>query len=162
MSFISVDPSSGTKIKALVAKLAKFANVLADDAVDAAAQSALETMQEYAEQKSVTRKAAYGRSFFTAKQQRYFFWALKNGIIDVPYHRTNTLKGGWRIEGKGRNARVTNSVPYAGLVMGDGQQSRMHQMIGWETPKVRMQGKTEKLVRRVVDAVNKLIKKLGL
>ena len=33
----------------------------------------------------VSRLQAYGKSFFTLKQQRYFFWALRKGIIKVPY-----------------------------------------------------------------------------
>lgn len=51
--------------------------------------------------KYVSRKAAYGRSFFSDKQRRYFFAALKDGRIDTPYRRTGTLRGSWSASRQG-------------------------------------------------------------
>lgn len=33
--------------------------------------------------------------FKSAKQRRYFFWALKQGVITVPYHREGKLGQSW-------------------------------------------------------------------
>lgn len=162
MSFIGVDPSAGTKIKALTAKLAKFTDLSADTAVQSSAEETLKAMQEYAEEKRVTRKEAYGVSFFTPRQRRFFFWAKNNGIINVPYNRTNTLKRGWAIVRAGtKQAKVVNFVSYADTVMGQGQ-NRMHKLIGWQTVEERQRGAVEKFVRRIGNDLQKLVKKLGL
>ena len=71
--------------------------------------------------------------FVSEKQRRYFFWALKEGIITVPYRRTRTMA-------KAVNRRVRpitggaqgivgvnqNIAPYSRFVMDDRYQSRMH------------------------------------
>lgn len=36
--------------------------------------------------------------FKSEKQRRYFFWALREGIIQVPYQRTGTYGRAWNIE----------------------------------------------------------------
>ena len=162
MSFIGVDPSAGTKLKALIAKLSKFTDLGADAAVQTSAEETLKAMQEYADEKSVSRREAYGVSFFTAKQRRFFFWALNNGIINVPYRRTNTLKRGWTIvRANTKQAKVVNFVSYADLVMGQGQ-NRMHKLIGWQTVEERQRGAVEKSVRRIYSELQKLVKKMGL
>lgn len=117
--------------------------------------------------KYVTRKAAYGKSFFTAKQQRYFFWALKNGVIDVPYNRTGTLSAGWKVRynlGAGY-ATITNSVPYAPYVQGI-MQSRHEKLVGWKRVVDIIAGelsfRSSKFRTVVMSAVQKAIRKLQL
>jgi hypothetical protein len=90
-------------------------------------------MQDYPPQKRVTRMQAFGKTFFSAKQRRYFFWALHNGNIKVPYHRTDELRRGWRIITAGNATTLTNAVPYAPLVQERNRQSRMQTIIGWRT-----------------------------
>ena len=51
----------------------------------------------------VTRKSAYGVSFFTDKQRRWFFWALRTGQID-PGSGTRT----------GKTSEAWKAVPSAG------------------------------------------------
>lgn len=89
--------------------------------------------QKYPPKRSVTRKQAYGSSFQSDKQRRWFFAALKAGQIRVPYQRTGTLLRGWKIMPFGsQDFLVINETEYAGYVMG-ATQSRMMSMIGWKT-----------------------------
>jgi len=72
------------------------------------------------------------------RQRRWFFWALKEGKIEIPYKRTGTLGRSWQQ----RVARETDSIvgvvgsqgqiaPYNIYVQGP-QQSRMMELIGWK------------------------------
>jgi hypothetical protein len=117
-------------------------------------------------QKYVTRKRAYGKSFFTRKQQRYFFWALKEGIIDVPYKRTGTLGRSWSVKYGGNSwATITNSAPYAPFVQGF-DQSRHEKLVGWKKLVDIINGelsfRSSKFRKVVMDAVQKAIRKLKL
>lgn len=120
-------------------------------------------MQKYPSPKHITRKAAYGVTFFSDKQRRFFFAALKRGQISVPYKRTQTLRRGWQILPFGQSGHiVANEVPYAYLVHGEGTQSRMMQKIGWKT----LDAVVKKLSDRIRQTANKVydrwIRRLGL
>ena len=72
--------------------------------------------------------------FKTDKQRRYFFWALREGRIQVPYRRTGTLGRRWTTEVSpdGREGRVGNNTPYAKYVQGTREdQSFYHATGGW-------------------------------
>lgn len=70
--------------------------------------------------------------FKTEKQRRFFFWALDNGIIIVPYPRTGLLANSWRARQEGWSHWVLeNSAAYAHLVVGKGQQARYHEGHWW-------------------------------
>jgi len=68
------------------------------------------------------------KPFFSPKQQRYFFWALRNGLITVPYQRTGAYAEQWvqRVELDASTVRgiISNSSPIAGLLQGT-DQARM-------------------------------------
>ena len=83
--------------------------------------------------------------FKTDRQRRYFFWALAQGIISVPYQRTGRLANSFRVERDGAaQYRITNSAQYAPLVVGKGSQAGYHAGHWWimedevkaETPKL--------------------------
>lgn len=63
--------------------------------------------------------------FKTDKQRKFFFAALKDGRIKVPYQRTRTLAEGWEIQrtpSAQRNSQgysLTNAVAYAEMVHGN-------------------------------------------
>jgi hypothetical protein len=118
-------------------------------------------MEEYQPYKYVSLQQAYG-GFKSDKQRRYFFAALKDGRIQVPYKRTQTLRRRWQIIGNGRNTIIANETPYAQYVMGDNTQSRMHNLIGWKTLATRLKEHREKLEKVMYAAVKKTIHKLGL
>lgn len=157
--FIGVDVSG---LKELQAKLAKLPRAVHETATRAGADEVVKVMRSYPAQAYVSRQSAYGVAFFTAKQRRYFFWALKEGIISSPYKRTNTLRDNWVIVGQGLDEMVVNQTPYAGLVMGDGTQNRMHQKIGWKTIEARLKENGAKIAKVIQQAADRAIRKLGL
>jgi hypothetical protein len=68
--------------------------------------------------------------FKSAASRRFFFAALRDGRITVPYQRTYALQRGWRYDAAG--ARVTNGTGYAAMVMGSkGEQSGYFAGKGW-------------------------------
>lgn len=83
--------------------------------------------------KRVTRRAAYGQSFFTDRQRRWFFWALKKGELNTPYHRTGHLAASWQVKTSPADAVFSNIAPYAPVVIGFAFQSRHEKMVGWKT-----------------------------
>lgn len=102
--------------------------------VGAVAKFLHEQVREYPAQRYVSRQAAYGRTFFSDRQRRWFFAALRSGEIDVPYHRTSTLRDGWRIVERSRKeVGLVNDVRYAPFVMGKDTQSRHERAVGWLT-----------------------------
>jgi hypothetical protein len=68
----------------------KLARVLLYAARRAAAV-AEQSVSEYPPPRNTTMKAVRGKTFLSLKQQGYFFWALKKGIIKLPYRRTGGL-----------------------------------------------------------------------
>ena len=79
----------------------------------------------------VSRKAAYGQTFFSEKQRRWF-WA--NGGPDmIGDHRTNKASEGWAyVETKGGYAgKFVNSTPDAYYTRDDYGQARQPALAGW-------------------------------
>lgn len=157
--FIGVDVAG---LKPLIDKLAKMPKAVHEEVTRAAADETVKAMRVYPAEKSVSRTQAYGTPFFTDKQRRYFFWALRQGIITVPYRRTNTLRDNWVVVGQGLDEIVVNQTPYAGLVMGDNEQNRMHQQIGWKRLEQRLRENSQKLAKVLQSAADKALRKLGL
>ncbi len=82
--------------------------------------------------KTVSRKRAYGKTFFTDKQRRYFFWAKKQGIIKPGRNnRTHEMSKGWRVVPVKSGARVVNSVPHAKWSHSNTEQARLNALVGW-------------------------------
>ena len=85
---------------------------------------------------------AKGQGFKTAKQRRWFFWALRTGQITVPYRRTMTLgRSITTFKGKGSLSEVKpinegvrgvigTAIPYAQYVVGP-QQAEVHRGKWW-------------------------------
>ena len=95
--------------------------------------------------------------FKTAKQRRYFFWALRQGIIQVPYVRTLTLKRNWNIESAngGLVQIVANATPYGPLVQGAGSQANYHRQTGWTTDAQVAQQEAPEVVRLAREGLEK-------
>ena len=68
--------------------------------------------------------------FKTAKQRRYFFWALRTGRIQVPYHRTLKLGQSWAwhitTTAHGLRGEVGTNMPYVKWVQRAESQARIH------------------------------------
>ena len=157
--FLGVDVSG---LQPVMDKLAKLPKAVHEEATRAGADEVVRVMRVYPAEKRVSRAQAYGTTFFSDKQRRYFFWALRQGIITVPYRRTNSLRDNWVIIGQGLDEMVVNQTPYAGLVMGDNEQNRMHQQIGWKKLEQRLRENSQKLAKVLESAADKALRKLGL
>lgn len=88
-------------------------------------------MKSYPEYKYVTRKAAYGYTFKSAAQRRWF-WA-NGGPAMIGNHRTGAIGNGWQV-GAGSNGgyTITNNAPGVGYVMGT-SQANQPRLVGWPT-----------------------------
>lgn len=72
---------------------------------------------------------------WTDKQRRYFFWALRQGIIEVPYRRTlspgsENFGKQWYVKRKGFSTEIGNRASYAHWLSGD-DQSAYQAARGW-------------------------------
>lgn len=159
--FIGIDITGIDEIKT---KLAKMPAAVADAGVEEANDYLRGVLQKYPPSKYVTRKAAYGFSFFTARQRRWFFWALKNGVIEVPYRRTNRLSNAWELLGRGRNQIIVNEAPGAQFVQGHwrGQQSRHENKVGWKGINVVIEERMKQILNAFTLGAGKALKKLRL
>lgn len=81
------------------------------------------------------RSQVYGQAFQSDKQRRYFFAALRDGRITVPYKRTRNLRNLWgqATEDGGWTQIIGNSASYAPYVVGIQSQSKYMQALGWKS-----------------------------
>lgn len=94
-------------------------------------------LREYPSYRYVSRKAAYGQSFFSDKQRRWFFAALADGKIKPGQsNRTGALGQGWQIQHNGpKQIDLVNAVDYAKYVQGTDPHPHAAQprMAGWKS-----------------------------
>ncbi len=84
--------------------------------------------------KYVTRKSAYGFSFFTDKQRRWFFWALSTGQIDPGSgKRTGETSKAWKAVplASGYQFKITNNTAGGFYTRDDAGQARQPAKVGW-------------------------------
>ena len=101
--------------------------------------------------------------FKTEKSKRYFFWALSQGIIEVPYRRGQSPGSedhgqSWTIKGMKNGMRqvIGSDTRYGPLLQGPGQQASYHQATGWkDTDTVAKEEEDEVLqfLKRQVDKI---------
>ena len=94
--------------------------------------------------------------FKTAKQRRYFFWALSNGVIQVPYVRTGKLGQSWNTRvtetGSGLRGQVGTNMSYARWVQSAESQARIHQG-NWLTDEQAFGKRRDEIVTRFRRAI---------
>lgn len=107
-------------------------------------------------QRRLTRTEVYGQPFQSEKQKRFFFAALADGRIEVPYHRDESeasyrFGDRWNIaeSDKGLTQTIDNDTPYGHWVMGD-DQSLFMQAMGWH--------KVSDIAEEVTDHVIEMIR----
>jgi len=114
--------------------LANLANTLRGNGwmINAANEAARTLERNLARYPAARRKK---QPFKTAKQRRFFFAALADGRIRVPYQRTGNLGRSWRagvtMTGGGLTLTVGNTTAYAPYVQGS-QQAGYHRG-NWQT-----------------------------
>ncbi len=98
----------------------------------------------------------YPKMLRTEKQRRYFFWALKEGLIQVPYHRTGKLGQSWTWKvtttGSGLRGEVGTNMKYARWVQNQHSQARIHRG-NWLTDYGAVQQKRDEIGRRFRSAI---------
>ncbi len=94
--------------------------------------------------------------FKTARQRRYFFWAVQHGVISLPYKRTGKLGQSWTWKitttGSGLRGEVGTNLSYAPWVQRQGSQARIHRG-NWLTDYGAVQQKRDEIGRRFRDAI---------
>lgn len=114
--------------------------------------------------KYVTRKSAYGFSFFTAKQRRWFFWALNTGRIDPGSgKRTGESTAAWKAIPRNDGYRYTISNNTAGgyWTRHDTRQARQLGKVGWRKIMTVLADNYLGGIRAAVAAVKKYLDKKG-
>ena len=98
----------------------------------------------------------YPKMLRTEKQRRYFFWALKEGLIQVPYVRTGKLGQSWTWKvtttASGLRGDVGTNMNYARWVQRQGSQARIHRG-NWLTDYGAVQQKRDEIGRRFRSAI---------
>jgi hypothetical protein len=92
------------------------------------------------EVKRLTRQAVYGETFVSEAQRKFFFGALADGRIEVPYVRNSspgseTITKKWTsvVSQDGLQVTVGNNVSYGPLLHGaEGEQSLYAEKVGWK------------------------------
>ena len=114
--------------------------------------------------KYVTRKAAYGFSFFTDKQRRWFFWALNTGKIDPGSgKRTGESTAAWKAVSRNDGYRYTISNNTVGgyWTRHDTRQARQLGKVGWRKIMTVLADNYKGGIRAAVAAVKKYLDKKG-
>jgi hypothetical protein len=120
-------------------------------------------LKHYSPYEYVARSEVYSPPFVSDRQRRFVMAMISEGKIDpgTP-HRTGELQRGWELHPQGDVAYIiTNSVPYAGYVVGDESQSAMAKRGGWRTVSQNVKDNAAGAFRAAVQALNKLIKSKG-
>lgn len=101
------------------------------------------------------------KGYASARQHGYVMAMIAKGIIDpgAP-HRTGNLQRGWKstVTGGGYGSRITNDTPYVGYVMGDNNQTKMHNIIGWRHVSQVLKDNLSGALRHAVAEINKWIR----
>jgi len=127
------------------------------------AQYIREELQRAPAPRRVTRKQAFGKTFQSDRQRKWFFASLADGSLVVPHRRTGRLRKGWEIMPFGpTNYIVVNDTPGAKFVQDRPTQSRMMKIIGWKTMQDIIERRRDR-IRQIANGVyDKWIRKLGL
>jgi hypothetical protein len=102
--------------------------------------------------------------FKTAKSRRFFFWALRQGIIEVPYRRGQSPGSedhgqSWTVKGmKGGLKQVIGSdTSYGRLLQKAGSQTAYHKGTGWKTTDQVMREEEAYVLTQIQKKVDQLL-----
>lgn len=127
----------------------------------AGALTALSYIKPYPEANRPSRSSVYGQTWKSAKQRRYFFFALRHGLIQVPYRRgispgSQRLGRSWAAKQlTDTSVAIGTNVTYARMVKDEGAQTKYMKAVGWTT----IQQDLARGQRAVFDAMNTVIRR---
>lgn len=135
------------------------------NATMAGALTALSYIKPYPQANRPSRSSVYGQTWKSEKQRRYFFFALRKGVIQVPYRRglspgSQRLGRSWTAKAiDDTSVAIGTNVTYAPMVKDEGRQTRYMKAVGWTT----IQQDVERGRTATMNAMNEAIRRaLGL
>lgn len=135
-----------------------------DEIVDAALFVGAETFRRImAEYPPVSRRP---QPFKSDRQRRYFFFALRKGLIVVPYYRgqnprSEDMKHRWTVKRVQRGiVEARNNASYVQLVQSWEKQTEYHKGTGWRTDRQVIEQDGAKIVGDVKTAYTIAIRKI--
>ena len=118
-------------------------------------------LKHYPAYKFITRRKAYGKSFESLKQQRWFFAAKAEGKILPGYpRRTGEIQRGWEFKERDSSwthINITNEAEGVGWVMG-ASQANQPRLAGWRDYMTVIASNMRGAIRAGQTAVNQWIK----
>ena len=149
-------------IDELMAKLDRLPPEAQDETIEEVNQYLLNVLKAYPPYKHVPFKVAYGK-WFSEKQRRYVMARISEGTITPGQpSRTQQFRNNWDVLGYGRNSMIVNDTPYGPYLVGDNEQARMPEKIGWEKLSMTIKDRMSQIIRRAEAGVKNAINKLGL
>jgi hypothetical protein len=153
MGLIGIDVSGLKELRELALKLP---DAVFDAITEDVGDYLVNVLRSYPPQNYVTRKAAYGQTFFSDRQRRWFFASLHDGSLTLPYRRSRNLGQSWAYEVRTPTlAIIGTNVGYARLVKDEGHQSAYLAAVGWPTVQDDA-AKAEPRVRAALDQAIRL------
>ena len=120
-------------------------------------------LQKYPPRKHVSRKAAFGQTFQSDRQRRWFFASLADGSLKIPYGRSGAYRQNWeKMPFGSTNYIVTNDHPAAQYIQGDGTQSRQLKMVGWKSISEVIRRRSDRIRQIANQVYDRWVRKLGL
>jgi len=102
--------------------------------------------------------------FKTAKQRRFFFWALRQGIIEVPYRRgqspgSEDHQQSWTVKGMkgGLQQMIGSDTSYGPLLQDKQRQASYHRQTGWKTTDEIVEEEEEKVLNQIKKRVDEIL-----
>lgn len=159
-NFVDVEVSG---IESVLAKLVQLNSVDAQRQVTSdVGEFVRGKLQRYPPYKYVSRRTAYGVPFFTDRQRRWFFAALRSGELQIPYVRTRTLRNSWVLaDAPGGDMVLRNITPYAGYVQKESSQSRMMRLRDWTTEERVVTENAAGIGRTADESYNRVLRRIG-
>lgn len=98
--------------------------------------------------------------FKSDKQRKFFFAALREGKIEVPYQRgtspgSERLSTKWRMEFGAFSAKAWNEASYAPLELDAERQAEYHRITGWKTVQQVARDEAEPVARIIAGEIER-------
>jgi hypothetical protein len=151
--------------KEIEAKLNKLPIEVADNCMTEVQDYMLNVMQsDQPPEVYVSRVEAYGQSFFSDKQRKWYWAQVGAGNLTPGVHkrRTGEMSRGWHKVRTGLTGYIENRVKGAAYVYGDTSQANQPALVGWKKVTQQIMDRLDKINKIIDGAAKKAIKKLGL
>ena len=150
-------------IEPLLAKLERLGKLEAGiAALKAGAEELKGEASRYPPAARFPRAFIYNRTFKTEKQRRFFFWALRSKVIQVPYRRgtspgSERHKASWTVreEAGGLRQVIGSDTSYGPLIQSRARQTLYHKRVGWRTVEEIAEREGPKVVEKVIEAIKR-------